>query len=254
MTLLPLKTATRSKLLAARILQSSPAARCISTFCRHRIPSFDLVFDTRDPMITARVEAQLLWRLYEGAEIRLVRKYLAGCDTIVDLGSSLGFTASHALSRMSPNGRLIAVEANSRLLATLSKTLHQHAAGRSVNIVSSAISDKHAFDVRLNISDNNVGSRISESGKIVDSTTLSSIVASYGVGRFAMIADIEGAEASMIFDDPALDQCDRMVIELHETVYAEQRIGVRELYDGLVERGFATMEQQGPVFALERVR
>jgi len=254
MTLRPLNTTNRLKLMVARILESPPAARCVSIFCRHRIPSYDLVFDTRNPAITRRVEAQLYWRLYEGAEIRLVRKYLAGCNTIIDLGSSLGFTASHALSRMSPNGRLIAVEPNSRLLTTLSTTLHQHAGGRSVEVVDSAISYERDTVARLDISDHNVGSRISNTGKIVNTTTLTNIVKSHHVGKFAMISDIEGAEASMIFEDPALEQCDRIVIELHETTYAGKQIGVQELYDGLIERGFAIMAQQGPVFALERVR
>jgi FkbM family methyltransferase len=253
MTLLPLNTETRPKLIAARLLGSSPVARCVSTLSRHRIPSFDLTFDTRDAVITPKVEAQLLWRLYESAEIRLVRKYLTGCNTIVDLGASLGFTASHALARMAPNGRLIAVEPNRRLLRSLSETLNRHAAGRAVEIVSCAISYQKNTAVRLNISEDNVGSRIDEIGEIVDSATLSDIVTRHEFQRFAMISDIEGAEASVIFEDPALDKCDRMVIELHETTYAGKHVSVENLYDGLIKRGFATMEQQGPVFALERV-
>ena len=85
-----------------------------------------------------------------------------------------------------------------------------------------------------------------------NASTLPEIVAIHGLQRFAVISDIEGAEASRIFDDAALDQPNRMVIELHKSAYLGRRVAVENLRDGLISRGFVVLEQQRLVFALTR--
>jgi len=83
-----------------------------------------------------------------------------------------------------------------------------------------------------------------------NASTLPEIVAIHGLQRFAVISDIEGAEASRIFDDPALDQPTRMVIGLHKSAYLGRWVAVNDVHDGLIWRGFVVLEQQDPVFAL----
>jgi hypothetical protein len=102
------------------------------------------------------------------------------------------------------------------------------------------------------VSDTSSASRLGDGGEMVQATSLSEIVVNRGFEQFSLISDIEGAEASMIFDDPALDRCERMVIELHDSTYLGQRVDVTDLYEGLISRGFVVLEQQGPVFALAR--
>jgi FkbM family methyltransferase len=251
-TLGPLVTANKLKQNVARLLQSSPVASLVGHMSRGRIRNHDLTFDTRDPAITKKVASQLFWRLYEGAEIRLVRKHLRGSGVVIDLGASLGFTGSHALSRMTANGHYIAVEPNPNLTLSLVKTLKSQAQGQRVDVLCAAISSEGETSVPLSISAENVGSRVQESGQLVAATTLSAIVERFAVDKFTMISDIEGAESSFIFEDPALEKCQRMVIELHRTEHNGSFMEIEDLVDAILKRGFALMEQDGPVFAFAR--
>jgi FkbM family methyltransferase len=225
----------------------------IGTVMHHRIRNHDLTFDTSDPVVTPKVEAELFWRLYEGAEIRFARKHLAGASSLVDLGSSLGFAASHALSRMSPAGSLVAVEANATLLGPLRRTLDDHAGNRKVTVLHGAIG-YDGPEVRFaatpgGTTTGRIVTRQDDVGVDVPALTLSGILDRQNVDRFALMADIEGAERDIIERDAAaLSRCDRMVIELHETPNAT----VMDLWRRLIELGFRVLESRGPVLALTR--
>ncbi len=248
----PYKTAGPAKRAAARFLSSDAMGRSIGTLTRHRIRSHDLVFDTSNPSVSPRVEARLFWRLYESSEIRLVRRHFDRAQTIVDLGASLGFTGAHALTRMQSDGRYIAVEANASLLPFLGRTLEQHGAGRVVDVLHAAVSYDGKPTVRLTTGPSSVASRLAPSGKEVPAITLSALVNRFDLDSFCLLSDIEGAEAGVILEDTVLDRCDRLVIELHETVHAGCTYSVHDLHDALIDRGFRTLEQQGPVFAMAR--
>lgn len=243
-----LRTAGTMKLALAKALVSWPMARIVSLATRHRIPNFGLVFDTSDPIISPRVEAQLFWRIYESAEIRFARRYLAGCTTVVDLGSSLGFAAAHTLSVMSRTGRLISVEANASLIPTLRRTLAAHAGRREV-IVRQAALAYGGERVRMDFPDDALGGRISSQGEEVASVTLSCLLAEHGVEDYALLADLEGAEAEILkHDSQALRRCKRAVIELHDT----PRASVAELIEEFRRAGLAVADQHGPVAVFVR--
>ena len=61
----------------------------------------------------------MFWGMYEGAETRMIRDHLRDSVTVVELGSSLGITASHVAAVMAPGGHLVCVEANPRLVPGL---------------------------------------------------------------------------------------------------------------------------------------
>jgi hypothetical protein len=86
----------------------------------------------------------------------------------------------------------------------------------------------------------------------VSAVTLSDILDSRAIDQYILVSGVEGAEAAMVYDDPALGRCHRIVIELHDTMHKDNRTTVDDLYRGLLARGFALLEQQGPVFAMER--
>ena len=234
------------------MLVSRPVAFLVGTLSRHRIRNYDLTFETSNPAISPKVEAQLFWRLYEGAEIRMAREHLVGTETLIDLGSSLGFTAAHVLARMPSTGRLIAVEANPSLIPVLRENLTTHACGREVRVIHAAIHYGPDTRAHLVVGGSTVGSRLGTEGVEVPVTTLSDIVSVHDVGTFALLSDIEGAEAALILDDPALSRCTKMVIELHATTYQREDISVGRLHAALLARGFVTLSQRGPVFAMER--
>jgi FkbM family methyltransferase len=205
-----------AKILVARFLCSRVPAALVSRLTRHRIRNFGLLFDTNDPAISSGVEASLFWQLYESAEIRFVRRYFQGCSTVVDLGSSLGFTAAHALSTMAPDGRLISVEPNPTIIRSLRRTLEDHASGRQISIVDAAIAYGREW-VRLQPGIETWASKLGEDGIRVRATTLGAILKEHEVTDYCLLADIEGAEWEVVERDPdALATCQQAIVELHD--------------------------------------
>ena len=81
-----------------------------------------------------------------------------------------------------------------------------------------------ADQVQFSIDDRNLGSKITdahhEKNVVVKSITLNKLFHDHRFGKYALICDIEGAE-SHIFSyekDPAvIDNCQQVIIELHNT-------------------------------------
>jgi FkbM family methyltransferase len=204
------------KILLARVLCSPVPAALVSRLTRHRIRNFGLLFDTSDPAISSSVEASLFWQIYEAAEIRFVRRYFDGCSTVVDLGSSLGFTAAHALSTMAPDGRLISVEANPAIIGSLRRTLERHANGRQISIVDAAIAYGRE-SVRLEPGTQTWAGKLGQDGIQVRATTLGAILKEHQVADYCLLADIEGVEWELVERDrEALATCRRAVVEVHD--------------------------------------
>jgi FkbM family methyltransferase len=210
---------------------------------RHRIRNYGLTFDTRDPAITPQVEAQLFWQIYESAEIRFARRYLADCPTVIDLGSI-------ALDVMAHDGRLISVEANPKLLKSLRRNLAAHAGDREFVVVHAAIA-YGAPCAHLESHGQTLGGKISVDGGGVEvpATTLADLLTDHQVGRYALLADIEGAERDMLeHDSLALERCDCAVVELHET----PRASVDALIQSFATVDLVLVDRRGPVVALKR--
>ena len=236
------------KILIARVLCSRVPALLVSRLTRHRIRNFGLLFDTSDPAISSSVEASLFWQIYEKAEIRFVRRYFRGCSTVVDLGSSLGFAAAHALDTMAPGGRLISVEANPGIIPSLRRTLDEHAGGRQISVVNAAIA--YGRDsILLQPGVETWAHKLGEDGVEVRATTLGAILKEHEVVDYCLLADIEGIEWELVEQDSsALAGCQRAVVELHDrgADSAESLIGAFE------RLGFKLVDRRARVVALER--
>ena len=98
---------------------SPPVAWAITAATRGRIPSSGVRIDLSNEAVPDRIRAAVFWHLYERAEIQLIKRYLPRDLDVIELGSSFGVTAAHALARLDPERRLVAVEANETLLPAL---------------------------------------------------------------------------------------------------------------------------------------
>ena len=245
---LTMSTILVAKILLARLLCSRVPAALVSRLTRHRIRNRGLLFDTHDPAISSSVEASLFWQMYEAAEIRFVRRYLKGCSTVVDLGSSLGFTAAHALSTMAPDGRLISVEPNPAIIGSLQRTLENHASGRQISIVEAAIAYGRE-SVRLQPGTQTWAGKLGRDGVHVRATTLGAILREHEVTDYCLLADIEGAEWELVErDGDALSTCRRAVVELHDTGKAS----VDTLVEAFGRLGLKLVDRRAQVVVLAR--
>jgi hypothetical protein len=85
---------------------------------------------------------------------------------------------------------------------------------------------------------------------------LSDLLYRHNIADYALVCDIEGAEAGFInLDEEALRGCKTMVVELHDTEFSGDRVSVGELCDRLVARhGFALVDRRSNVFCFSRSR
>jgi FkbM family methyltransferase len=254
------------KLAIARALSSPVVGKVVGTLTRDHVPSNGVVIDTSKREFTPAIKAQILFRIYEGAEIRFIRKYLRGASHVVELGSSLGVTSAHILDVLAPNGSLTCVEANPFLLDTLRETVFaaQQKTGQKVTIVHGAVCSARDSEpvgvAALAVGHSSLGSRLDETRDpespartlAVPTVTLSSLVE--GLSDYALVSDIEGTEAAFIAEEQdALRRAKRLVIELHPTRYRDHHVSTTDMTAWLVEdHGFRILEQRGPVLACAR--
>jgi FkbM family methyltransferase len=185
-----------------------------------------------------QVRAAVLWRLYERAEIGLIHRHLPEDVDVVELGASLGVTACHALSVLGRDRRLVAVEANPSLIGPLEQCLDDTRA----TVVHAAIDYSGSPTAKLGVHSSTLLSSVGGCGTVVDvpAMTLSDLLDTHGIGRFALLCDIEGAEAGILFDDPgSLERCELAIIEQHGT----ERATIADLASGFSSLGFRAIDE-----------
>ncbi len=87
----------------------------------------------------------------------------------------------------------------------------------------------------------------------VPAVSLSGLCSRHGIGAFALVTDIEGTEAAVIFDDAtALARCSVLIAELHDTVHDGRKVNVAAMQDRLQSIGFVLADSYANVFAYIR--
>ncbi len=243
--------ATGAKLLIARVLGSAPVGRVVGRLTRDRVPHYGLRIDTSDPVVAPEVKARILFRIYERAEIGMIRRYLVKGQTVVELGSSIGVGSAHILDRIGPSGKLVAVEANRDLLTTLMTVLAAAISAERCSIIPCAVVGEGTTATFLP-SKSTVAGKLG-AGTDVPAIRLSRLVDEYVDGRYLLVADVEGAELQILRSDPeSLDRCDGMIIELHPVEGPSGTVTPHDLVDMIEALGFRLVESRGPVCFFSR--
>ena len=233
---------------AARILLSRPAAAAIDAATGKRpASSGGLRVDLRHPHVTPRTRAAVQWRRYERDEIRLIRRWLPSDTDVVELGAGLGVTGAHILDRIDPNRRLVAVELDPASVDVLNTTL----ADPRAEVVNAAI-DYSGIEVAADISSSVLHSRVGAgSGPRVTGLTLAGLLDTRRIGEYALVCDIEGAEADLaVHDAAALDRCRLIIVETHG--YHDQTLTREGTLAALTGLGFTVAASEGRSYALAR--
>jgi FkbM family methyltransferase len=249
--------ALRIKTFVADLICRPVIGRLFGRVFNDRIPAGGCVIDTASPAVSASTRAMLFWRIYESAEARFVRRYLRPDLNVVELGASLGFVSSLVRQRLDANRQLVCVEANAALLPLIRRNLDRNAPGKSSELINAGIYYGPSSDgtVAINLGDTTMTSTVGETGlRRVAASRLSAILADQRLRDYALIADIEGAEAGLIVEErEALALCQQVIIELHDTTYAGEAYSVQRLRDSLRDRhGFSLVAQYGSVCVFER--
>jgi len=231
----------------------------IGAIFQDRIPSRDAHILTPTPPVDHATKASIYWGFYERAEIAAVHRWLQAGLPVVDLGASIGVVSAHVARRVSPGGRLVCVEPNAALHEVIRANVEANAPGTRLDVIGGAV----AYDTgettpflaaRRNI-DSRVASGATEAGASVDVPTvhLAGLLQQQDIQDYALVMDIEGGEAGILFKDAeALAGCRVGVAELHQTTLDGKDISVEDLVQRLRHLGFEIHFRHGPVVAFSR--
>lgn len=192
--------------------------------------------DTGSDWIESATKARLFWGFYEDYELDFVRRYLPGDLDVVELGSSIGVLSSHIAQRLLPERTLVCVEPNPHLIAVLDSNIRRNAPNSITRLLNIAVDYSGGAEVPLSISSNTAWSKVDIARRelagecvMVKAKTLSAILTEAAISRYALVCDIEGAEAGVIFaDQAAFDGCQHIIIELHDTELQGRPVAVEE--------------------------
>ena len=163
-------------------------------------------------------------------------------------------------SRMGSNRRFVACEANPNVLSDLALNARSRHSGPKVAIEHGAIAlDNAQSTVTITANKNHLVSRAHHGdrpgeGIGVPAITLNALLNKYGISDFALVSDIEGAEAGFILgDSSALSRCRQMIVELHYVRHGGSLYSPDDLA-GILQRdfGFKLTEKKGTTFLFER--
>lgn len=189
-------------------------------------------FDVDNPVVSDRAKALLWSGRYERAE-RQSLQYIDRGLPVIELGANIGVVACLTNKRLLPGTPHVVVEANSQVLPTLLKNRDRN--GCSFHIVPKALAYGGA-SAKFAQHPESLASHLSEEPQAVEvpATSLGEIQASFGIGAFTLICDIEGGEEALVLNEASLLQqhARMMIMEVHPYRWS---IG-KERTDRMIER------------------
>ncbi|MDP1921622.1 MAG: FkbM family methyltransferase [Myxococcales bacterium] len=249
-----------AKVRVAKLLCHPLVGRFIGRAFHDSVPNRGCRIDTSSPLVTPEVKAMLFWRLYEGAELRFVERYLRADLDVVELGASLGVMGSQIARKMGPTRQLVCVEANPALIPIIERNVRANASpSQRISIVHGAIGYEPGEMVSLVLGDATYGSHV---GSLADARAvkvpqlgLSKLLSAHALtGPFALVSDIEGSELGVFENETeALARCQQLIIELHDVRSGERQFSAEQICQLAKDRhGFRIRDRHGPVVVFER--
>ncbi len=243
------------KMFISTLLCSNWIGRVVAWIYEDQIPFYGTLIYTGHEQIRNRIKAMLFWRMYESSEIRFVQKHLTDQYDTIELGSSIG-AVTIQLGKKIKGKKLIAIEANPNLIPVLQHNIRMNAISNVV--VTNAAYGSDQNKVWFEYGDENILGKITtpskdKNGVWIESMSLSSMLRFHQLTSYALVCDIEGAEADLLLNEQeALRGCKLLIIETHHTSFKGQAYSPDQLKLVLLEMGFRLIDQHGVNLVLIR--
>ncbi len=244
-----------------RLLCNPITGKIISLLFNYNIPNCKYGFKrykTPPNYCSDTVRAMIFFGFYEGAEMRMIRKYLPKNIPVIELGSSLGIVSSTAITYLDVDTLYTCIEANPYLKQYIELNIKKHNPFKvKFNVISTAIAYNTNGYIDMCISKNNTESSIIENTESlninttkVKASTLNEIV----TDSYTLICDIEGAEIQLLKNDAAaLAKCKHLFIELHKTSYKNIVFEIADLKKLIIEElNFKFIIADGNVYYFQK--
>ena len=183
-------------------------------------------------------------RPYEEPEANMVKLYLRPDTNVIELGGCLGVISALIRNQIGPRAMHVIVEANPDLAAICEVNAKQNGEVGTTEVVVAAIDYSGAANVTFAVGDNaHVGhvSHLNEGELTTPTITLSNLARKIPEGPFALVCDIEGAEAKLFeAEKDILSRLSLLILETHLDIYSDGEATKNEIIKrikgaGLVE-------------------
>lgn len=245
-------------LLAA--LTNDRVGKAVGWAFHDRIPCRGARIATSSRFVTARTKAEILFGVYERAEIDQALAYIAPGADALELGGSIGVNSVQIAGRLGPRDRLIVVEANPELCELARENLARNRREVRAVVVQAAVSYEGdgaalAYEVREDSLRGAIASTANAPTQLpAQAVTLRELVDRFALSDFFLISDIEGGEAGLILmDREALQRAKRVIVELDPGRHAGRLISIEEQVALMVEAGFRLEHRHGNRFVFDRL-
>lgn len=231
------------------LMINNPAVGRLVELTGNRINIEGLRFSVNCPQVTTAHKSTLWFGRHELEERELLRRFLPADHPVVELGGGLGVVSCLANRQLANPARHVVVEA----IPSLAKLVEQNRDlnGCRFQVINAALA-YGSPTVTFGIHNNFVGSRLDgEFGMSVSvrSITVAQIVDEADFDRFALICDIEGAEADLVTHELGLiaDRAVFVLVEIHPAILGEDRAD--RVVAQLTRAGFRLQERVGSNWA-----
>jgi FkbM family methyltransferase len=249
-----------------RVLSSAPSVYLTDIVVRRvyggKLLSRGRMIDTNDASVSPWVRTLIFWDMYENAELQLIQQFLPKDIDVIELGGSIGVVASQIAGSLDGGRRLVSVEGNPSLIELLKRNVEANGCRDCATVIHGAVAyaTPPSDFVSMSFGDSSLAGWLSDSpeqssGHQVPCVTLGALISRYQFERFALIADIEGAEAGIFFHDKEIliRCCPLMIVELHETTFEGRRLSIPDLVTMAKELGYTVKDNRRNVYVFENL-
>ena len=200
------------------LVASSPLSRGLGRMLRSR--PFDRMGLISVPEgISPETVTGIAFGAYEYSEKYLIRRWLPNDLDVVELGASIGIVSREILRLISPDKRLIAVEALPALTNLAKRNIARRYPKRHWQLIQGAVAygPEHLASFATG-ANHTAGSLRADSGDSLKlkTTRLADVLEKFHVRDFSLVMDIEGAEHEVLrYDQRSFARCQCVIVELH---------------------------------------
>jgi FkbM family methyltransferase len=193
--------------------------------------------------------------IYEPGMLKTIEKYLSAGDTFIDLGANEGYFTVLAARQVGPDGCVLAIEPQSRLLPVINQNLRLNDV-TSVTVLNVALTDVQGPVTIHLASDTNTGAsgqyrmtKYKLKTQDAKGRTLAQVLDDERLSTVDLIKiDIEGAEYEVLLGSSEIFMQGRVraiALELHPTILEARGKNVDEITRMLTDNGYQAVSGFG---------
>ena len=212
-------------------------------------------------IISNKTKAEIFFNIYEGAEIKFIKKYFKKGYDVIEFGSSIGVVSCLIKSLMDNKNKLVCVEASPILLKVLNKNLEINHFQYNSNLLNAALTaQKDTKQIYFNPGISNTTGNISKKRKSdnsikIESITINKILNDFNFNEYIMVMDIEGTEIEILLSNNTnFKNCKFLFIELHNSKYEGVIYNVDDMISILINKyHFSLLDRNDNVCVFNKI-